>query len=65
MIANVILIRKNMIIGKLKACGAYSPDTALTLADAGVRHPDRFMHVTDWLVRKGWVNRTADGRYYL
>ena len=54
-----------MIIGKLRACGAVSAETALTLADAGVRNPDGFSHITDWLVRKGMLKRTPDGRYYL
>ena len=62
---NIILLRKNMIIGKLRACGAVSAETALTLADAGVRNPDGFSHITDWLVRKGMLKRTPDGRYYL
>lgn len=62
---NIILLRKNMIIGKLGACGAFSESTAVTLAEAGVRNPGGFMHITDFHVRKGTIRRTADGRYYL
>lgn len=62
---NVILIRRNMIIGKLRACGARSGSMAVTLAEAGVRNPGGFAHITDWMVRKGFIHRTSDGRYYL
>ena len=65
MIAPIILLRRNTIIGKLRACGARSESTAKTLAEAGVRNPECFAHITDWMVRKGYIFRTADGRYYL
>ena len=54
-----------MIVHKLRWSGAFSESTAVTLAEAGVRNPGGFMHITDFLVRKGTIRRTADGRYYL
>ena len=61
---NIILIRRNMIVHKLRRGGALSESTAMTLAEAGVRNPGGFMHITDFLVRKGIILRTSDGRYY-
>ena len=58
-------MRRNLILRKLIIAGADSPETAVTLAEAGVINPDAFTRLNDWLVRKGWIRRTADGRYYL
>ena len=60
----VLLIRRNQIILRLAAAGAESPDTAVTLADAGIIHSNGFRRLTDFLVRRGISQRTADGRYY-
>lgn len=60
----VPLIRRNMIIKRLKACGAVSPETAKTFREAGVINPNGFARVTEMLVRQGIIHRTADGKYY-
>ena len=59
------LIRRNLIIRKLRACGATSEQTAKTLAEAGVLNPDGFRRITERLVDNGTIHRTADGRYYV
>ena len=59
------LIRRNLIIRKLRACGATSEQTAKTLAEAGVLNPDGFRRITERLVDNGIIHRTADGRYYV
>lgn len=59
------LIRRNLIVRRLTACGAVSPETAKTLREACVLNPNGFGRVTETLVRRGTVCRTADGRYWL
>jgi len=60
----VLLIRRNHIILKLAAAGATSPETAVTLAEAGVMNSNAFKRLTNYLVGRGVIQRTADGRYY-
>ena len=59
------LIRRNVIIQKLKACEATSAETAKTLAEVGVITPKGFKRITDKLVRKNIIHKTADGKYYI
>ena len=61
----VFLIRKRVILYRLAAAGAVSPESAKTLAEAGVLNPNGLKMFTDILVRQGVICRTADGRYYL
>lgn len=59
------LIRRNHIISQLKACGAVSPETAKTLSEAGVIHPNGFKRITERLVKTGVLQRTGDNKYYV
>ena len=59
------LIRRNVIIRKLKACGATSVETAKTLTEAGVINPNGFKRITDMLVETNVIHKTVDGKYYL
>lgn len=59
------LMRKNLIIKKLRACGAVSEESAKSLAEAGVINPDGFKRITDRLVETGSIHRTSGGRYYV
>lgn len=59
------LIRRNVIVNRLRACGATSERTARTLADAGVINPNGFKRITDRLVKTGVIHGTPDGRYYV
>ena len=59
------LIRKNVILKKLRDCGATSEKTARTLAEAGVINPNGFKHITELLVRQCAIHRTSDSRYYV
>ena len=59
------LIRRNLIIRRLKECGADSPARAKTLAEAGVLNPNGFSRITERLVKQGTIRRTADGKYYI
>ncbi len=61
----VILIRKKVIIKRLRESGATSPETAKTLADAGIINPNVLPGVTERMVKKGIINKTADGKYYI
>lgn len=47
----ILLIRRNIIIKKLKECGANSSETAKTLAEAGVKNPNGFSRFTEKLIR--------------
>ena len=59
------LIRRNVIIRKLMACGATSVETAKTLTAAGVINPNGFKRITDMLVETNVIHKTVDGKYYL
>ena len=59
------LIRKNMIIRHLMACGATSKAAARTLAEAGVINPNGFRRITDRLVKTGVIHQTADDKYFV
>lgn len=61
----VILIRKKVIIKRLRESGAVSPETAKTLAEAGIINPNVFPGVTERMVKEGIINKTADGKYYI
>lgn len=59
------LIRKNLILKRLKECGAVSKDTAKTLAEANVLNPNGFKPVTNRMVEQGVLGKTSDGKYYV
>lgn len=59
------LIRRNVIIKKLKQCGATSAESAKTLAEAGVINPNGFKRVTEKLVETKIIHKTSDGKYYI
>ncbi len=61
----VPLIRKNVILRKLTAAGAVSPETAVTFREAGVINPDLFPAVTRSLIKLGKLVKTADDKYYI
>ncbi|MBR2731466.1 MAG: hypothetical protein IKD72_05720 [Clostridia bacterium] len=59
------LIRRNLIVRKLQACGAVSPETAKSLAEAGVTNPNGFRRITERLVKTGVIKQAGEGKYYL
>ena len=59
------LIRKNVIVKQLTACGATSKSTAKTFAEAGVINPDGFKRITERLVKSGVIHKTSDNKYYV
>ena len=59
------LIRRNLIVQKLQACGAVSPETAKTLAEAGVVNPNGFRRITERLVKTGVIKQAGEEKYYL
>ena len=59
------LIRRNVIVKQLTACGATSESTAKSLAEAGVINPNGFKRITDRLVSAGVIHKTQDGKYYV
>ena len=59
------LIRRKVIVKKLRNCGAVSAETAKTLAEAGIINPNIFPGVTERMIKKGTINRTTDGKYYV
>ena len=54
-----------MIVDALERCGARTPETAKTLAEAGMENPDLFEEYTEKLVLYEVLCRTPDGKYYL
>lgn len=64
-IPNPLVIRRVVIVRKLKKCGAVSPETAKTLAEAGVPNPNAFPKIPEILVKRGVIHQTPDGKYYL
>ncbi|MBR4500928.1 MAG: hypothetical protein IKP22_03455 [Clostridia bacterium] len=61
----VPLIRRNVILNRLRNCGAVSEQMAKTFAEAGIINPNGFKHITENLVKRGTIHRTPDGRYYV
>lgn len=59
-----LLVRRNLLILKLSAAGAGSPETAVTLEQAGVGNSRIFRKLADLMVRRGIIRRTDDGRLY-
>ena len=59
------LIRRNVIVKHLRACGAVSESTAKTLAEAGVINPNGFKRITNHLVESGVIHKTSDNNYYV
>ena len=59
------LIRRRLILRRLLEAGATSPETAKTLAEAGVLNPWGFPGVTRVMLRRGLIGQTPDGRFYL
>lgn len=59
------LIRKNIIIRKLKQCGACSPQSAKTFAEAGIPNPEAFNRITEKLVANGTICKTNNERFFL
>lgn len=59
------LIRRAHILRKLKACGAVSPETAKTFAEAGILNPNSFRPLTRLLVKRGIIHEIPDGKFYL
>ena len=58
------LIRRNLIIKKLRECGAVSPETAKTLSEAGVINPNGFTLITERLAKTGVIKKTGENKYY-
>ena len=61
----VMLIRRNHIISRLKKHGAVSPEKAKTFSEVGVINPDRFVRLTEILLKRGVIRKTEDGKFYL
>lgn len=61
----VLLLRRKIIIKRLTECNAFSPETAVTLKDAGVFNPNAFKRLNTILVNRGILGKTSDDRYFL
>jgi hypothetical protein len=64
-LSTVILMRKRRIMNLLEEAGATSQETAKTLEEIGIVHPDTFSPVTEKLLQEYVIVGTGDGRYYL
>lgn len=60
-----LMLRRKLIIDKLTESGAFSEESAVTLKTAGVFNPNGFKRFNKFLVYKGILGVTSDGRYYL
>ena len=58
-------LRKKLIVNGLRECGAFSPETAKTLEEAGVPNPYDFREYTELLTEKGVIRKTPEGKYYV
>ena len=63
--SSAFALRRKLIVDALDRCGARTPETAKTLAEAGVENPDLFEEYTEKLVWLEVIRGTADGTYYL
>lgn len=63
--SSVFALRRKLIVDALARCGARTPETAKTLAEAGVENPDLFEEYTEKLVWLEVIRKTQDGKYYL
>lgn len=63
--SSAFALRRKLIVDALDRCGARTPETAKTLAEAGVENPDLFEEYTEKLVWLEVIRGTADGKYYL
>ncbi len=59
------MLRQKMILQKLKECQAVSRESAKTLEEAGVLHPNAFLKVVDDLVNKGQLIKTDTQKFYV
>lgn len=62
--AAVPLLRRNYVIRKLRKCGAFSPEAAVTFRQAGIINPNGFQRVTGVMLRRGLLGQAGD-RFYL
>ena len=58
-------LRKKIIMDALKNSGAVSPETAKTLAEAGVENPDLFPEYTEQMVYYEFIHRTEERKYWI
>ena len=61
----VMALRKKIITDALKSSGATGPETAKTLAEAGVENPELLPEYTEQLVDFEMIHKTADGKYWI
>lgn len=58
-------LRKQLILHALETHKAFSPETALTLKEAGLERPDLFPEYTRQLVDLEIIHSTKDGRFWI
>ena len=58
-------LRKKIIMDALKNSGATSPETAKTLAEAGIENPELFPEYTEQLVYYEFIHKAANGKYWI
>lgn len=59
------LIRKMRIIKLLTKTKAFSEESAKSLDEIGLIDPYAFHGITKRLVKKGRINKTDDGKYFI
>lgn len=63
--SSAFALRRKLIADALARCGARTPETAKTLAEAGVENPNLYEEYTEKLVWYEVIRKTPDGKYYL
>ena len=58
-------VRRKKVIKALKEANAYSEDTAVKLEDTTINSPTKFKNVNKYMIKKGQMKQTDDGRFYL
>lgn len=62
--SSVFAMRKAMILEALQREQAFSPETAVTMEEAGIVNIENFREYTESLVNQEVIRRTGDGRFY-
>ena len=62
---NPAVVRRAIIIRKLKQANALTEDTAKTLAEVGVKNPNKMTKISEIMAKQNVLGITDDGRYWL
>lgn len=65
LVNNSFVLRCKKVQKALKESNAFSEETAVKLEDTKINAPKKFKNVNKFLIKKGKMKQTEDGRFYL